>query len=327
MTTTPIAVTARMYQGEDDLQPIVELSNRCEDHDQLEEGLSLAELRDEINDPRFNAANDLRLWFAADQTLVAYAEFHGPTDQAAAHAHNAAFVWFKILPAVRGIGLEEQIIAWAQEQTRAASATYGVQLNLEATARDVETQRANVLEALGFAPIRYFLRMTRPLAGDLPAPILPNGMQMVQAALSDAEYAELHNEVWVDHFGYQPWAPEMVAHYRSLEHYDPNLDLFAIAEDGSPAAFCWTEFRPIENERTGRKDGWVSMLGVRRAFRGQGVGRALLREAMLRLKALGAEYVRLGVDGESPTGATRLYESEGFQTVYSRILYMLRHDQ
>ena len=48
-------------------------------------------------------------------------------------------------------GIEEQIIAWAQEQTRAASEIYGVQLNLEATARDVETQRAGVLEALGFA--------------------------------------------------------------------------------------------------------------------------------------------------------------------------------
>jgi mycothiol synthase len=295
--------------------------NRCEADDHLEEGTSLSELRDEINDPQLEPTKNLRLWFGSDNELVAYAEFHGPIDQAAVDSHAAAFIWFKVLPTARGTGLEQQIIAWAQEQVDAASSKFGVHLSLEAVARDIETQRAGMLEEMGFAPTRYFLRMVRPLAGELPEPELPTGMRIVHAALNDAEYTELHNEVWVDHFGYQPWTAEIVSHYRSLDHHNPTLDLFALAEDGTPAAFCWCSIYPLENERHGRMDGWIGILGVRRAFRSQGVGRALLREGLRRLKAQGVEFARLGVDGASPTGATKLYESEGFQTTYSRILY------
>jgi len=323
VTTTPIEITTRLYQGEDDLQPIVDLLNICEEHDHLEEGVSLSELRDEINDPRLEPTKNLRLWFGSDNALVAYAEFHGPVDQIAVDSHAAAFVWFKVLPDARATGLEEQIIAWAKELTAAASARFGVQLSLEAVARDVETQRAAILEGMGFLPTRYFLRMVRSLADALPELVLPTGLRIVHAALSDAEYAELHNEVWVDHFGYSPWTPEIVTHYRGLTDHDPNLDLFALTEDGTPAAFCWCSTHPLENARNGRNDGWIGMLGVRRAFRHQGVGRALLREGMRRLKAQGAEYARLGVDGASPTNATKLYESEGFQTTYSRTLYSL----
>jgi ribosomal protein S18 acetylase RimI-like enzyme len=55
----------------------------------------------------------------------------------------------------------------------------------------------------------------------------------------------------------------------------------------------------------------VDTLGVLSAYRGRGVGRALLSVAFADAVRRGRSHVGLGVDSESPTGATRLYESVG----------------
>jgi hypothetical protein len=43
---------------------------------------------------------------------------------------------------------------------------------------------------------------------------------------------------------------------------------------------------------------------------------------MKQLKAAGVEQVKLGVDGESLTGATRLYQSVGFQPIRTWLSYV-----
>jgi phosphinothricin acetyltransferase len=47
----------------------------------------------------------------------------------------------------------------------------------------------------------------------------------------------------------------------------------------------------------------------------RGIGRALLLTAFDALRRRGIAAAELGVDSESPTGATRLYESVGMRTV------------
>ncbi|GAB4122022.1 MAG: GNAT family N-acetyltransferase [Roseiflexaceae bacterium] len=321
MTTLMIdQLTSRFYQGEADHQSIVDLTNLCDVQDQLDEGTTVTELIDDISEPGIDPFHDLRLWHTADGTLVAYAEFLAPLNREAAAGHPATFTWFKIHPDWRNADLYDQVIAWAVERTRAKAAEWGLELTLEATARDRERARQEQLSRLGFAPLRYFLRMERPITGELLDPVWPEGIS-VHEQMTDQEYVDLHNTVWVDHFGYEPWTPEIVAHYRQAYYYDAELDLYAKGADGTLAAFCWCSIRELENQRTGRNDGWIGLLGVRREFRSLGLGRALLREGMRRLRAKGAEYARLGVDGASPTGATKLYESEGFQTTYTRILF------
>jgi mycothiol synthase len=61
--------------------------------------------------------------------------------------------------------------------------------------------------------------------------------------------------------------------------------------------------------------GWVGTLGVRRAWRRRGVGEALLRRSFALLHARGLRKVRLGVDAENLTGATRLYERVGMNVL------------
>ena len=57
--------------------------------------------------------------------------------------------------------------------------------------------------------------------------------------------------------------------------------------------------------------GWVSTLGVRRPWRRRGVALALLHHSFGEFYRRGQQRVGLGVDAESITGATRLYEKAG----------------
>lgn len=62
---------------------------------------------------------------------------------------------------------------------------------------------------------------------------------------------------------------------------------------------------------------WILGLGVDRRFRGHGLGRRLMAEAMTRLRAVGVSAVRLTVEPAN-TKAIELYESLGFTHVGHR---------
>ena len=95
----------------------------------------------------------------------------------------------------------------------------------------------------------------------------------------------------------------------------------AIAPDGTLAACAWCHIHAERNQRAGRLDGTIGVLGTRRGHRRIGLGRALLLTGMHRLRAANMSNADLGVDASSPTGANTLYESVGFTTAFSRVLY------
>ena len=70
----------------------------------------------------------------------------------------------------------------------------------------------------------------------------------------------------------------------------------------------------------------MAELGVLEAHRGTGVGGALLRRAFAELAARGWTIVKLNVDGENRSGATRLYESAGMTRGRSWDFYEKRID-
>ena len=62
--------------------------------------------------------------------------------------------------------------------------------------------------------------------------------------------------------------------------------------------------------------GWVGTLGVRKAWRGRGLGSFLLETAFALLHDRGLRRVGLGVDTENVTGALRIYERAGMMPVF-----------
>ena len=87
------------------------------------------------------------------------------------------------------------------------------------------------------------------------------------------------------------------------------------------AGLCLCDVNEEHIARIGRQEGWVDILGVRRPYRRRGLGRALLLAGLHVLKEAGMESTTLGVDAESLTGATRLYESVGFVERKRFVLY------
>ena len=79
----------------------------------------------------------------------------------------------------------------------------------------------------------------------------------------------------------------------------------------------------VRNDAERRGGGYVGIIGVRRDWRGRGLAKALLLRTFGEFWQRGVTRVSLDVDADSPTGATRLYESvgmrvEGAMAVYER---------
>ncbi len=195
----------------------------------------------------------------------------------------------------------------------------------EARARDEGVQRVrsffadgHQLEAFvaarGYRSIRASYTMEIELDDDPPAlPAAPDGIEIRSYRHPDDEQAtyEAQEEAFADHWGHNPQPIETWREFSVKQTgFDPSL--WFLAWDGEDVVGLSLNFL----ERSGDPGyGWVGTVGVRRAWRRRGVGEALLRHSFRALHDLGQRSVRLSVDAESLTGATRLYERTGMRVI------------
>ena len=171
-------------------------------------------------------------------------------------------------------------------------------------------------------PARYFLDMAYAPLEDIPEPQFPPGIAVRTWVRGQDDEATLaaFNEAFADHWDFIPVPLEEWLHWTNLPCFRPELNLLAVAGE-EIAGICLCDVNEEHIARIGRQEGWVDTLGVRRLYRHQGLGRALLLAGLHVLKEAGMESAMLGVDAESLTGATRLYESVGFVERKRFILY------
>jgi ribosomal protein S18 acetylase RimI-like enzyme len=103
---------------------------------------------------------------------------------------------------------------------------------------------------------------------------------------------------------------------KQLANWGKPGDCSLIAEkDHLPAGAAWYRFWTEENHSYGFISDHIPELGIAvgKAFRSQGIGRALLRNLMKVAKQEGLEALSLSVDPNNY--ALILYESEGFKKV------------
>jgi mycothiol synthase len=171
-----------------------------------------------------------------------------------------------------------------------------------------------LLAAEGYVPVRYGFSMRRPTLDDIPDAALPEGLEIREVRREDLRtIVDADNEAFRDHWGHREQNDDdfngMLA--------QPDLDttLWSVAWDGDQVAgvvqsYIWRS----ENRTLGVERGWLEHISVRRPWRRRGVARAIIADALGRLKAAGMNEAMLGVDSENPTGALQLYESMGFAT-------------
>ncbi len=310
-------LSTRSYTGETDLEAIAVLINACEAVDCLDEGSSIAELRQEIEVPWVDRDRNLRLWETPEGTVIAFAQLWVPESGEV----RDGFLWFRVHPMFRGGTLEREIVAWGEARMQEVSQEFAVRVILRSGTKETDGDRIRFLESCGFAINRYFFRMERAVTEPVQNPQLPAEftLQVGEQQKKGNAWVELYNQSFIDHWNFHPLTRDRLDHELANLVYQPEFDLVAASPDGILAGFCYCSIDPEKNPQTGRNEGWIVALGTRRGFRNQGIGRALLLAGMQQLQAAGVETILLSVDAQSPTGALKLYKSVGFHKAYTKV--------
>lgn len=209
--------------------------------------------------------------------------------------------WGVVHPDEMGRGLGIVLV----ERGEAAARAHGKPaLHVGTYAEDRDA--AALLTARGYRDVRHYFTMRIDLDEE-PAPVWPQGIRGDTIAYEEGRaFAAALDEAFADEWGWEPMEFEEWKRLR-LDAPGTDLSLWFVARDGeeiAAAARC-------DAERGG--GGWVGAIGVRPAWRKRGLGLALLEHAFAEFHRRGQRTVRLGVDAQNPTGATRLYERAGMR--------------
>jgi mycothiol synthase len=169
----------------------------------------------------------------------------------------------------------------------------------------------------GFTPARWFWSMERPRGPAAPV-TWPDGVDVLPFDGSDVmlrHWNDCYNDSFAENYLTVSSTVDDCRAITKLDHFRPDGLLLAY-RDGACVGFCRNALYPDFGE--------IDVLGVARAARGIGLGRALLRWGVGWLESRAVPHVRLMVDAENET-ALRLYRSEGFDTVRTRRAWARRN--
>ncbi|NEP05658.1 MAG: GNAT family N-acetyltransferase [Okeania sp. SIO2G4] len=313
-------LTSRPYKGEIDLEAIAQLLNSSELVHQFHEWPSPAEMLMQLETPSVDKQRDICLWEDSNSQVMAIAGLIIPE----IGADIAGILWFRVDPNAQGNNLEVQILEWGEKRMREVGRERNVKVKVLSGGHSDNVERIALLESCGFAIERYFLTMERSLTDPIPEAEFPEGFTLkhIENEADAAAWTKMFNQTFIDHWNHQDITVESVKNKLNDPKYRSELSLVAVAPDGIFAAFCDCQIHPENNELNKRKDGLVSLLGTRSGFRKRGLGRGILLSALKLLKTEGMETAMLYVDADNLSGATRLYESVGFQRVNTQIAYI-----
>jgi len=139
-------------------------------------------------------------------------------------------------------------------------------------------------------------------------PFTPN--QDEQATYETDEAASL-DKGYSKPLSFAAWSKRMSL---NTEQFDPTLWFLACHEEEIVGVSL--NFYLPEND-----SGLIDHLGVRRSWRGRGIGQALLQRSFAAFYARGVKKAQLSVDSGSLTNAPRLYEKVGMKTVQTYHIY------
>jgi mycothiol synthase len=217
-----------------------------------------------------------------------------------------AFV--RVHPDHAGRGLATALLDTAE--TRARERMDGAEtVKLWATADPRDDDALSLLAARGGNHVRSFLHMERRIDDLAGAGELADGVRFRPFRPDDrndwATFHEVLETAFSEHFGFEALdLATFEAMWTGFPTWDPTLVTFAEADDRVVGVV-------VSNVTSTPGLAWLSDVGVMPAYRGRGIARALLLRAFADVRARGCDRVRLAVDAENTTGATRLYERAG----------------
>ena len=258
--------------------------------------------------PSFDLEHDVRV-AVVDGEIVGYSEAFAPPG-------DDNFVFADVRAGPAHTEASEALLEFVEEHAREVAAPGGkIKIWTAEKAEDWRT----FLEARGYELRRYSLRMIAGLEDEPPEPTWPAGISVrtLRGEEDELPAYELEQETFADQGDdHVPESFEDWRHWMRRDPFDPGLWFLAFAGDELVGiSLC-------RGEWAGDPEfGWVSVLGVRRAWRRKGLGSALLFHSFRELRARGKKRVGLGVRADNATGAVRLYERVGMRVVSRNLWY------
>ena len=307
-------MTSHPFDRSRDMEKVIELLLICKANQSIDHFLPFMLRRvltpsSLLSSTSIDLTADVRIWQKSDGTVCGFALVD-------------LSVWglfFLVSPIEEGRELEQEILSWACNRASRISRDKSVTLRCRRVRED-NPKRISSLERQGFRREndRQGLRMVRPLDIPLDRPLVPQGFKVRHLSGRDEieAYVALVNSAI-------PKATSIEAHQKWVEtpEYIPELDLIAVADDGTFAAFCQSYYDPLELVGSTRREGWTDPIGTAPAYRKRGLARAIVLEALWRLKRRGIEDAVLGVAGSNEV-ARKLYQSIGYRAIYKMYDYV-----
>jgi mycothiol synthase len=245
------------------------------------------------------------VWIVEDEAaqIVGYAFLEEDSEE-------KIFSYGFVLPAKRGFGVGAKLLTAIENRVHELSLSSGIKKrlqNLIPTGRDDAQQ---LLQSRGFKPVRYFKRMSITMEDAPVKPQVPSGitMETFKKGQDELEVYNAYIESFADHWDFTAPAFEKWVEKIQRETFTPEWWFVARAETGEVAGFALC--------RMNEDCLFVNQLGVKSAYRGTGLGLALLQHTFFSAYSSGQKTISLGVDSANPTGAHRLYERAGMKAVH-----------
>jgi len=250
--------------------------------------------------PLFDLAQDARIIVAPDGLIVGYEEICPRSDQRLDYDGY-------VHPREAGRGFGTLLLRWAEERAceRLGEMRAEARIVLHGNTPSVDQNARTMFNAEGFALVRQFWRMEIEMIAPPDRPVWPAGIR-VRTLRPEQDERSVHatiEEAFDDHWGHIPRSFEEWMKWIRDNQHDPTLTFIAF-EGEEIAGVAVNRYRDIA---------WVGQLAVRRPWRKRGLGLALLLQAFNEFYQRGDRAVGLGVDAQSLTGATRLYEKAGMR--------------
>lgn len=291
----------------DDVALVAELMAACVRVDGGAQGTTVEHVLDDWRD--VDLGEEAVLVLAPDGTAAGYAD-----------VINRAFVSLSVYgyvhPEHRKRGIGAWLVGWGEGwmRDRLYLAPEGAAVVVKHYVISTSEDTRRLLESRGYEAVRGTYVMEVQLEDPPPPPDWPEGLGL-RAFVPERDGREVFEAVedaFEDVWGRPRGTYERFAGRMEGEGFDASLWFVAVDGDEiAGAVLC----------RTVAGEGWVDVVGVRRPWRGRGLGLALLRHAFAEYHRRGVRKVELSVDAQSVTGAPRLYGRAGMRTTSSYVVY------
>jgi mycothiol synthase len=270
----------------DDVEAVFRLEAESEASDDGDAEIVLSDVEAEWRQPAFDLATMSVGVFDADR-LVAHANVIQTRAEAV------------VAPAYRGRDVGSALARWTWSVARATGRN-----EVGQSISDRNAAARDLFESLGYERRHTSWLLRIELDEEPASPVLPDGVTLREMRPSDEpEIFDVIETAFSEWEGREPYTFEdWRAKFFDRDEVRPELQV--LAADGDRVIGVAINYDYAEDV-----EGWVQQLAVDEAYRGRGIGGALLQESFRRFSAIGRRTC--GVSTDSRTGALGLYEHVG----------------